>query len=203
MPDTFTVLSFAGTGVFAISGALMGLRQRMDVIGIIFLAGVTGIGGGTLRDVLLGRVPVGWVEKPAILGTCAACAVLVALLNPILNGRRLAWLLYADAAGLALFAVLGTSTALDAGAHPVVAVLFGAMSASFGGVIRDVICNEKPILFSDEIYITAALAAGAVFVLLPEAVPLAWRSWCAMAVGLGLRLAAIGLGWRWPFPRYP
>lgn len=195
-------LSFAGTAVFAVSGALLALRHRMDVIGVLFLAGVTGLGGGTMRDLLLGRVPVSWVSDPSLLGVCGLAALLVSLLNPWLDGRRLKGLIYADAAGMATFAVLGTSTALSAGAHPAVAVLFGAMSAAFGGIIRDVICQEPPVVFRGQIYVSAALLAGTVYALLSGVTGGDLATWLGVGSGLALRLLAIQFDWSLPFPRY-
>lgn len=193
---------YAGTAVFAVSGALLALRKSMDVIGVSFIATMTGVGGGTIRDLLLGATPVAWVKNPTDIIICIVCAVLVSLLNRALAGRRMQWLLYADAAGLALFAVVGAATAENYGAHPLVAILFGAMSASFGGIIRDIICGEPPILFSKELYITPALLGSAIFILLPTSVGFDLRAIGGLLAALSLRLLAIRLGWSMPFPKY-
>jgi len=194
---------YAGTAVFAISGALLALRKSMDVIGVSFIAVMTGVGGGTIRDILLGATPVGWVKNPVDIIICIGFAVIVSLLNNFLAGRRMQWLLYADAAGLALFAVVGAATAESYGAHPLVSILFGAMSASFGGIIRDIICGEPPILFSKELYITPALLGGAIFILLPTSVGFDLRAISGLLAALTLRLLAMKLSWSMPFPRYP
>lgn len=199
------VLALLGTAVFAVSGALQALRQGMDVVGVSFIAAVTGVGGGTVRDVLLGATPVGWVREPTDLIVCVACAVAVSAFNRALTGARLAWLLYADAAGLALFAVLGAAKAADADAHPFVCVLFGAMSATFGGIIRDVICNEEPVLFRKEIYVTAALFGSGVYVATPRGLEIAGVDaglLIGLAAALALRVLAMRRGWSLPFPRY-
>ncbi len=193
-----------GIIVFAVSGALLGLRKQMDVVGVAFLASVTGVGGGTLRDVLLGATPVSWVNDPTNIAICIISAVVVCFLNSWIIGQRLKWLLYADAVGLALFAVLGAAKAQEAGAHPFVAILFGAMSASFGGIIRDVICGDKPILFNKEIYISAALLGGGIYVL----VPADWMSnevktVLATLLAMALRMFAMVRGWHLTFPKYP
>lgn len=193
-----------GIIVFAVSGALLGLRKQMDVVGVAFLASVTGVGGGTLRDVLLGATPVSWVNDPTNIAICIISAVVVCFLNSWIIGQRLKWLLYADAVGLALFAVLGAAKAQEAGAHPFVAILFGAMSASFGGIIRDVICGDKPILFNKEIYISAALLGGGIYVL----VPADWMSnevktVTATVLAMALRMFAMVRGWHLTFPKYP
>jgi len=193
---------YAGTAVFAISGALLALRKSMDIIGVSFIATMTGVGGGTIRDLLLGATPVAWVKNPVDIVICIVCAVAVSFLNTALAGRRMQWLLYADAAGLALFAVVGAATAESYGAHPFVAILFGAMSASFGGIIRDIICGELPILFSKELYITPALLGGAMFILLPTSLGFDLRAISGLMAALSLRLFAIKLGWSMPFPKY-
>lgn len=198
----FDQLALIGTAVFAISGALLGLRNRMDIVGVSFVATVTGVGGGTLRDLLLGATPVSWVERPIEIAICIICAVVVSLFNAKMLGRRMQWLLYADAAGLALFCVLGAAKAEEAGAHAMVAILFGAMSASFGGLLRDVICNEAPIIMRKEIYITAALAGAAVYVLLPASIGFDIRALAGLSVALALRIPAIRYGWNLPFPKY-
>lgn len=189
----------AGTAVFAISGALLALRKSMDIIGVSFIAVITGVGGGTIRDVLLGATPVAWVQNPLDIIICILCAIILSFFNKALAGRRMQWLLYADAAGLALFAVLGAATAETNGAHPLVAILFGAMSASFGGIIRDIICGEPPILFSKELYITPALLGGAIFILLPVSIGFDIRAMCGLFAALALRILAIKLGWAMPF----
>lgn len=190
-----------GTAVFAVSGALAGLRHQMDIVGVSFVATVTGVGGGTIRDLLLGATPVAWVREPTDILVCVACAVGVSAFNRQLTGSRAQALVYADAGGLALFCVLGAQKALAYGAHPFVAVLFGAMSASFGGVIRDVMCGERPVLFSDELYITPALVGAGVYVLLPASLGPEVRVAAGAAAALGLRVLALRLSLSIPFPR--
>ncbi|ACT60093.1 trimeric intracellular cation channel family protein [Hirschia baltica] len=204
MENILQIIAYMGIIVFAVSGALLGLRKQMDVVGVAFLASVTGVGGGTLRDVLLGATPVSWVNDPTNIAICIISAVVVCFLNSWIIGQRLKWLLYADAVGLALFAVLGAAKAQEAGAHPFVAILFGAMSASFGGIIRDVICGDKPILFNKEIYISAALLGGGIYVL----VPADWMSnevktVTATVLAMALRMFAMVRGWHLTFPKYP
>lgn len=202
MEMLLAILSLAGTAVFALSGALLGLRKGYDFVGLSFVATITGVGGGTVRDLLLGDVPVGWVREPVEIVICIAAAFLASLLNRALVGRRLEWLLYADAAGLALFAVLGAAKADAAGAHPLVAILFGAMSASFGGIIRDIMCGERPVIFLPEIYVSAALLAAATYLALPASLDAGVTIAIGVLAGLSLRLMALHLNWTLPFPRY-
>lgn len=201
LTSLLSVASLVGTAVFAVSGALMGLRRQMDVVGVSFVATVTGVGGGTIRDLLLGATPVAWAREPTDIVVCVACAFAVSAFNRQLTGSRLSALVYADAAGLALFCVLGAAKAQSFGAHPFVAVLLGAMSASFGGIIRDVMCGERPVLFADELYITPALVGAAVFLATPDAAGQGAQVGLGVAAALALRVLAIRRGWSIPFPR--
>lgn len=185
------LLDLAGIVVFAISGALVAGRKRMDFFGVMVLAVVTAVGGGTLRDLLLGIRPVFWVADPTpILAAVAAAAVTVGAAR--LLQRTMTVLLVADAFGLALFTVLGTEKALACGAPPVIAVLLGTMSGTAGGMARDVLCGEIPLILRKEIYATAALVSGASFALLSRAgAGELWAVFGGVAPGLVLRLAAI------------
>lgn len=200
--DLLGWFALVGTAVFAVSGALQGLRQEMDIVGVSFLAALTGVGGGTVRDVLLGAAPVGWVSDPTDLFICIACAAGISLLNRQLAGKRMDWLVYADAIGMGLFAVLGTAKAMALGASPVLAVLFGAMSATFGGVIRDVVCQVRPLVFHKDIYVSAALLGGGVYVSAGAFFSADVAALLGLAAAVGMRLAAVQYHWHLPFPRY-
>ncbi len=193
-------LDLCGVAVFAVSGALEAARKQLDIVGFLFVAAVTGIGGGTLRDVLLDRGPVFWVHEPIYLWVTSIAAVATFLIAPHIQRRAVA-LLWADALGMAVFCVLGARTALDAGAGPAVAVLMGTMTATFGGLIRDVVCTETPLLLKREIYATAA-AAGAALLVAGEALGLSVQ----LATGLGFALAfgvrALALGYGLSLPIY-
>jgi uncharacterized membrane protein YeiH len=158
-------LDWLGVIVFAISGALVASRKQMDVVGFALLGTATGIGGGTLRDLLLGLSPVFWVREPVYLVVCVIVSGAVFLTAHIPQSRYRV-LLWFDALGLALFAVTGAERALLAGSGPVVAVAMGVITATFGGIIRDVLGNESPVVLSREVYVTAALVGATVFVVL-------------------------------------
>ncbi|KAA2238111.1 trimeric intracellular cation channel family protein [Salinarimonas soli] len=195
-----TVLDWCGIVVFAISGALVASRKQMDVVGFVLLGTATGIGGGTVRDVLLGQLPVFWVRAPGSLVTCVAVSCLVFATAHIPQSRYRV-LLWADAVGLALFAVSGAATALEVGAGAVVAVAMGVVTATFGGVIRDVLGGESPVVLSREIYVTAALLGAAAFVLALQA-----GAPRELAAGLGFTAAMLlrgaALRRAWSLPRY-
>lgn len=191
-------IDHAAIAVFAVSGALVASRKRMDVVGFILIAIVTGFGGGTLRDLLLGRTPVFWLRAPELVAVAALAAVLVFFTAHRVQNRFRA-LLWADAVGLAIYAVLGAEIALLAGAHGWAAILLGVVTATFGGIARDVICNEIPLILRREIYVTAAAAGAAMYVLLRlEGV---WREPAFIAGALtcfAIRAAAIQFGWSLP-----
>lgn len=201
------MLEAAGVAVFALTGALVAARKRMDPLGFILLATVTGVGGGTLRDLLLDR-RVAWIEAPSDVMLCSAVALAawaVAYLQP---GRLDGWgakslLLWADAAGLALFAVIGTQKGLAAGVPALSAIALGTMTATFGGIIRDILAGDRPlVLWSRDFYVTAA-AAGAAATALATQLQLAPALVMAsgLAAGFGLRAGSLLLGWS--FPKLP
>ena len=194
-------LDLGGVAVFAVSGALEAARKQLDIVGFLFVAAVTGIGGGTLRDLLLDRGPVFWVHEPIYLWVTSAAAIATFLIAPHLQRRAVA-LVWADALGMALFCVLGARTALDAGAGPAVAVLMGTMTATFGGLIRDVVCTETPLLLKREIYATAA-AAGAALLVAGEALglPVALATGLGMALAFAIRAIALAFGLSLPIYR--
>ncbi len=196
------VLNFLGVGVFAISGALAAGRKRMDLFGVFVLATVTAIGGGTLRDLVLDVGPVFWVTDPTYLLVCAG-AVALAFVGRGVLARPRQLLEIADAAGLAVFSVLGTDSSLAAGFHPLVCLLMGVISAVAGGMLRDVIAGDVPLILRSELYATAALVGAATFygfTLLGIAdgnaawfaAGLAFATRCA-AIRWGLTLPALGL----------
>ncbi|HKG77588.1 MAG TPA: trimeric intracellular cation channel family protein [Beijerinckiaceae bacterium] len=193
-------LDWLGVIVFAVSGALVASRKQMDIVGFALLGTVTGIGGGTLRDLLLGQGPVFWVREPAYLIVCVVVSGVVFVTAHIPQSRYRV-LLWFDALGLALFAVTGAERALLVGSGPVVAVAMGVITATFGGIIRDVLGNESPVVLSREIYVTAALVGAGVFIVL-SAYGLGRES--ALGAGLlaGLVVRGMALRWGWSLPRY-
>ena len=158
-------LGLAGIAVFAISGALDAARKEMDILGFMLIGTVTGLGGGTLRDLLLGRAPVYWVNEPVYVGICLGVATITYFVVPYIASRTRA-LIWMDALGISLFCVTGTQIAHDSGASPLIALCMGVMTASFGGIIRDVLCGESLVLRQRELYVTATVAGASVYLLL-------------------------------------
>ena len=160
--DPLFLLEMLGTAVFAISGALAASRANMDLFGFSVLALMPAIGGGTLRDMILDR-PVFWIEDSSYV-TMALIAALGVFFFAHRPGFRRQLLVWMDALGPALFATLGTDIALDAGTGALVAIMMGVMTAVVGGMIRDIICNEIPLVLTREIYATAAFTASVAYI---------------------------------------
>ena len=194
--DALVVLDFFGIAVFAISGALLAAEKRQTLVTFIFFAVVTGIGGGTLRDLLIGA-PVFWVHRNATLLICIGAALLVWLLSTRrLAGKALAWF---DAAGLAAYATYGSAKAIGYGVAPVPAFAMGVLTACVGGIIRDLLAGQPSILMRPELYVTAAALAAGLFVgLTLVGVPLWLAAAVAAIAGFALRGAAIVRGWSLP-----
>ena len=200
MNDLLYGLDIFGTIVFSLSGALMAGRYKLDPFGVVVLASVTAVGGGTIRDVIL-QTPVFWVVQPIYLYVILTTALLTIVLirQPRLIPKR--FLLVADALGLALFAVLGTQKSLALGSPLPVAIVMGTITGVAGGMIRDVLCNVIPMILQKEIYALAAMLGGGLFVIFHL---LGWSeneaTLIAISGALLLRLAAIY--WRVSMPAF-
>ncbi|MDQ6434646.1 trimeric intracellular cation channel family protein [Mesorhizobium sp. LHD-90] len=156
------LLDYAGVAVFAATGALAASRKQLDIVGFIFLAAVTGIGGGTLRDVIL-NIPVFWIGNTVYVLICTAVATFVFFTSHLVASRW-KWLLWLDAVGLAAFAAMGAAKGLAITGSPVVAIITGMLTATFGGILRDIVSQEPSVLLRPEIYISAAGAGAAAYV---------------------------------------
>ena len=186
------LLNWAGIGVFALSGALLAAEKKQTLVTFIFFAAVTGVGGGTVRDLLIGA-PVFWMHTNTTLLICIGAAVGVWFLSSKrMTGMALLWF---DAVGIAAYATYGAAKALNYGVAPVPAFAMGVMTACVGGIIRDVLANEPSILMRPELYVTAAALASGLFVSLSLlGVPSALAAAVAGLAGFALRAAAIARG---------
>lgn len=192
------ILEYLGTIAFAISGALVAGRRRMDLAGVVVLGAIVSVGGGTVRDLLLSR-PVFWVSDPAFLAVgilTALLAVLVFRAGPEVIPNASSLIQSFDSLGLALFVVTGTNIALDAGANNVAAATIGIVSGIGGGVIRDLLAMEIPqVLIGGHLYITAALAGAAAYIAALESnVPALWALWVPIMIVLALRFVSLRYG---------
>jgi uncharacterized membrane protein YeiH len=195
-PTAFALLDYFGIAVFAISGALVAAERRGDFVTFVFFAVVTGVGGGTLRDLLI-AAPVFWVHHNETLLICVAAALLVWFgSRHSFAGQALLWF---DAAGLTAYATYGAAKSLGYGVAPVPAFLMGVLTGCAGGIIRDVLAQQPSILLRQEIYVTAAALSAGLFVALTVAGLATWpAAGIAIAAGFALRGGAIARGWSLP-----
>lgn len=160
------VLDIIGTLAFAISGVLTALNKRLDPFGILIIAFVTAVGGGTLRDILIGA-PVAWMQSLTYVYVIFAATVFSVAFRKRLNYVRKSLVLF-DTIGIALYTIVGVQKGIEAGFPPIICIALGTMTACFGGVIRDILCNEIPIIFKKEIYATACIIGASVYFLLMQ-----------------------------------
>ncbi len=196
IPQALVLLDYFGIAVFAVSGALLAAERRQTLVTFVFFAVATGVGGGTLRDLLIGA-PVFWVHTNATLLICIGAALVVWLASrKVIAERALLWF---DAAGLAAYATYGAAKALSYGVAPVPAFVMGVLTACAGGIIRDLLAGEPSILMRPELYVTAAALSSGLFVGLALAgVSLPMTAGIAAIAGFALRGLAIARGWSLP-----
>lgn len=194
------LLEMAGTAAFAVSGALAASRKRMDIFGFCVLALMPAVGGGTLRDLILDR-SVFWIDNTSYVAVALVAAIAV-FFTAYRRGSRQRLLIWTDAMGLALFAAMGTEISLEADTGPLVAIMLGVATAVTGGMIRDIICNEIPLVLTKEIYATAAFVTGVVFIAADRFGPGRDAALVlAIAAGFTIRALAIRFNWSLPPPR--
>ncbi|KSV80929.1 MULTISPECIES: trimeric intracellular cation channel family protein [unclassified Sinorhizobium] len=192
------ILDYAGVAVFAATGALSASRKQLDIIGYLFLASVTGIGGGTMRDVVLGATPVFWVTNPTYLLVCVTVAVIL-FFTAHLFGSRYRVLVWLDAIGLSAYCVMGAAKGFAATGSAGVALVTGMLTATFGGILRDLLAGEPSVLLRPEVYVTAALIGAGAFVLATMAgLPLAAASTLGVISAFAVRGGALKFGWTLP-----
>ncbi|WP_372745878.1 trimeric intracellular cation channel family protein [Lutibacter sp.] len=161
----FSVLNILGIISFAISGSLVAMRKKFDPFGVFIIAFATSVGGGTLRDVLIGSKPVFWMTNTDIIFIIMGSYFFAVFFRKKLKYLNKSLFLF-DTIGLGLYTIMGTEIGLNAGFHPVVVIAIATMSAAFGGVVRDILCNEVPVIFREEIYATACVIGAMVYLLL-------------------------------------
>lgn len=198
-------LDYASVFVFALTGALVASRAQLDLVGFVFIASLTAVGGGTLRDIILNRDTVFWVTNPTYIGVASIAALIVFLTAHRLESRyrTIVWL---DACALAVAVPAGVAVAVSMNQPPAIIIIMGILTGCFGGLMRDVVCNEVPLVLKQgELYVTCAMAGSAAAALalyfdLPQSVALLI---CALSA-FALRAGSIQFGWHLPvYKAYP
>lgn len=192
------ILSFAAYVAQAMTAALAAGRRTMDWVGVALLGAITALGGGSLRDVLLGHYPLSWVHDPYLLGLTSGAALLTIALARVVHHFRLMFLVL-DAIGLVVFSIIGCDVAIGLGEPIVIVVVAGMITGCAGGVLRDVLCNDVPLLFRSELYASVSVVTSALYVgghVLGIAHTIV--TLVAFAVGLAFRLLAIRFKWEMP-----
>lgn len=160
--QVFYLLDIIGTMAFAMSGALTAMDKKLDPFGVFIIAFVTAVGGGTLRDTLIGRTPVGWMLDLNYVYCICTGFLLAVVFRKRLDALRKSLFLF-DTIGLGVFTLIGLEKGINTGLHPIICIAIGTMTACFGGVIRDILCNEIPVIFRRQIYATICIFGGMVF----------------------------------------
>jgi len=182
----------------AMTAALAAGRRNMDWFGVCLIACVTALGGGTLRDILLDHYPLVWVENPYVLLLVCGAALLTIPLARLVD--RLKWpFLLLDALGLVVFTVIGCNIGIESGVHPIIVIVAGMVTGTAGGVLRDVLCNDIPLIFRGELYATVSLVTGIIYFLgLANGMPIDLMVLVSIAIGFALRALALVLRWEMP-----
>lgn len=196
--EVTTIIDILGTISFAISGALTAMRKKLDPFGILIIALVTSVGGGTLRDILIGKAPVSWMLNMTFVYVIFGATIIAVLCRAQLRYVRKSLFLF-DTIGIALYTIAGVQLASSAGLHPVICVILGTISACFGGVLRDILCNEIPVIFHKEIYATACLLGGSVYLALSTfGLPIGWAMIISGSIVIAIRICAVLFEWQLP-----
>ncbi|MGB5819437.1 MAG: trimeric intracellular cation channel family protein [Saonia sp.] len=187
----YFTIDILGTIAFAISGVLVAMDKKLDLFGVFIVAFVTAVGGGTLRDILIGNTPVIWLRESVYIFTIIGTVVFAIIFRRKLKYFRTSLFLF-DTIGIGLYTLVGIEKGLGVGLLPIMCIALGTMTASFGGVIRDILCNEIPVIFRKEIYATACILGGSSYFLLRK-LPFddAYAHIAAIAVVIGIRLLAV------------
>jgi len=193
-------LDLMAVAVCAITATLEARRRELDLFGVIVIAIISGIGGGTVRDILLGRLPVYWIHDPIYVVTGIVASTFTFFLGRHLKRLPKNFFLIPDAFGLALFTVIGTSVALKLDAPWLIAALMGVITGVFGGVIRDILCNEVPLIFRTDIYATASLS-GSIFMIILDNITTNHNLAIVLAMLLIITIRLAAIRWHIHLPR--
>ncbi|TYB75876.1 trimeric intracellular cation channel family protein [Bizionia myxarmorum] len=196
--ESLTVIDIVGTAAFSVAGTFAAMKKKLDIFGIFIIAFITALGGGTLRDILIGEVPVKWLMDLSS-GIIVLLSTIAALLFKTVIKNYHNVLLFFDSIGLGFFTVVGIQTGLSLGFHPVSCIALGTITACFGGVIRDISLSNIPLIFAQEIYATSCIFGGIIFFLLMklDMTKMPIEIICLASVVL-LRLLSVRFNWHLP-----
>lgn len=197
--DFIYTIDIIGTFVFAISGVLTAAKQKFDLFGATVIAFVTAVGGGTLRDILIGSQPVGWMLDLNYIAIIFTAIPVSFFFRKYIQKLRKTMFLF-DAIGIGLFTILGLEKTLSLGISPVIAVIMGTVSACFGGVVRDVLCNIVPLIFRGTIYATACLS-GAILYLVLRKMAIEYEIAMLLTIAFIIILRVLAVRYKWTLPQ--
>ncbi|MGA9269353.1 MAG: trimeric intracellular cation channel family protein [Lutimonas sp.] len=194
----FNIWDLAGTAAFAISGALFAINKKMDGFGIFVIAFVTAVGGGTLRDVLINTYPITWMSDLNYIYTIFIAVILAIILRKKIGYLSRSLFLF-DAIGLGIFTIIGTEIGLQHDLHPIICISLGMITATFGGVIRDTLSNESPLIFHREIYATACIVGATIYIVLNHFQVEEWvNQLLTTLMVITVRLISVRFKWQLP-----
>ncbi len=193
------IIDLLGTVAFAISGVYAAMQKKLDVFGVLIIAFVTAIGGGTLRDMMIGDLPVSWIRNLDYCITIIITVIIVIIFKDKIFKNFQKTLLIFDSIGLGFFTVLGIQKGMAIGLNPIICIALGTITGCFGGVIRDSLLNNIPMIFKKEIYATACIAGGSLYFLLHYLhLPLELTNVLCIIVVFLIRILAVTFDWRLP-----
>jgi uncharacterized membrane protein YeiH len=202
----FNIIEILGTIAFASSGTTRAIRKQYDLFGLFVLGFVTAIGGGTIRDIFIGNLPVEWLSDFTLISTITVTVILTYLFYRFMDKLRW-WVFFFDAIGLGLFTILGIEKGLEFGLSPVIGLLLGVITACFGGVIRDILSSEKPLLLREEIYAFASISGGVLYILLNFITEMSHEINAIFSVLLIVLVRTLSIRYKWslkvPFKTQP
>lgn len=196
--DVIRLMDILGTAAFAISGVFAAMAKKLDLFGILIIAFVTAVGGGTLRDIMMGDTPVNWMRTMDYVVVVVASAALAVLFKGRMQNLKMTLLVF-DSIGLGFFTILGLQKGLAFGLHPGICVALGTITGCFGGIIRDISLNNIPLIFEKEIYATACIIGGSTYMLLfRTSLNVSITEAVSVLLVVVLRLLAVRFDWRLP-----